>query len=66
MARFQSLLSYVTLLFVASAYAAIGPVTDLTVTDANISPDGFTRAGIVVNNVFPAPLITGQKVQKYR
>ncbi|RPD57148.1 Cu-oxidase-domain-containing protein [Lentinus tigrinus ALCF2SS1-7] len=59
MARFQSLLSYITLLFVASTYAAIGPVADLTVTNANISPDGFERAAIVVNNVFPAPLITG-------
>nr|2QT6_A Chain A, Laccase [Lentinus tigrinus]2QT6_B Chain B, Laccase [Lentinus tigrinus] len=38
---------------------AVGPVADLTVTNANIVPDGFERAAIVVNNVFPAPLITG-------
>ncbi|KAI1791166.1 laccase [Ganoderma leucocontextum] len=61
MARLQSLLPYFTLLFAASAYAAIGPTADLTITDADIAPDGFTRAAVVVNGVFPAPLITGNK-----
>ncbi|KAI1791912.1 laccase [Ganoderma leucocontextum] len=59
MARFQSLLSYITLLCAASAYAGIGPQTDLTISNADIAPDGFTRAAVVVNGVFPGPLITG-------
>lgn len=62
MARFQSLLTYITLSFAAVAYAAIGPVADLVVSNAAISPDGFVRDAIVVNGVFPSPLITGQKV----
>ena len=62
MARFQSLLTHLTLLFVASAYAAIGPVADLTITNANVSPDGFERAAIAVNGQVPGPLITGQMV----
>ncbi|KAI0756312.1 laccase [Daedaleopsis nitida] len=61
MANFQSLLSYITLCFVAVAHAAIGPSADLTVSNAAISPDGFTRDAVVVNNVFPSPLIAGNK-----
>ncbi|TBU24294.1 laccase [Dichomitus squalens] len=66
MAGIRSLLSCTTILLTASAYAAIGPVTDLTVSDANIAPDGFTRAAIVVNGVFPAPLITGKKGDHFK
>ncbi|TBU49264.1 laccase [Dichomitus squalens] len=66
MAKFMCLLSYVTLLFAASAYAGIGPVTDLTITNADIAPDNFTRAAIVVNGVFPAPLITGNKGDRFQ
>ena len=47
---------------VATAYAAIGPVADLNITNADISPDGFTRAAVVTNGVFPGPLITANKV----
>ena len=62
MAKFQSLLSCVTLLFAASAYAGIGPKADLTISNANVAPDGYSRAAVVVNGVFPGPLITGNKV----
>ena len=62
MARFQSLLTYITLSFAASAYAGIGPIADLVIANAAISPDGFTRDAIVVNDVYPSPLITGKKV----
>lgn len=62
MAKFQSLLSCVTLLFAASAYAGIGPKADLTISNANVAPDGYSRAAVVVNGVFPGPLITGKKV----
>ncbi|KAI0714961.1 laccase [Earliella scabrosa] len=66
MARFQSLLTYITLSFAAVAYAAIGPVADLVVSNAAISPDGFVRDAIVVNGVFPSPLITGQKGDRFQ
>ena len=64
MARFQSLLSYITLSLVASAYAAVVPVADLVLTNAQVSPDGFPRDAVVVNGAMPAPLITGQKVSE--
>nr|ACR24357.1 laccase [Ganoderma lucidum] len=66
MAKFQSLLSCVTLLFAASAHAGIGPKADLTISNANIAPDGYTRAAVVVNGVFPGPLITGNKGDRFQ
>ena len=66
MAKFQSLLSSITLLFAASVYAGIGPKTDLTISNADVAPDGFTRAAVVVNGVFPGPLITGNQVGDVR
>ena len=62
MVNFQSLLSYTLLSLVGPACAGIGPVTDLTITNAQISPDGYVRDAVVTNKVFPAPLITGKKV----
>ena len=64
MARLQSMLPYFTLLLSASVYGAIGPVTDLTISDADIAPDGFTRAAVVVNGISPGPLITGNKASR--
>ena len=62
MATTRSLRSYLALVYVASTYASIGPVADLTISNANVAPDGFTRAAIVTNGVFPGPLITGNMV----
>ena len=61
MAKFQSLLSYIVLSLVATAYAAIGPVADLTISNAQVSPDGFLRDAVVTNGLVPGPLITGNK-----
>ncbi|KAI9068885.1 multicopper oxidase [Trametes sanguinea] len=47
--------------FTRTVYGAIGPVTDLTISNADITPDGYTRAAVVANGVFPGPLITGNK-----
>nr|ACO53431.1 laccase 5 [Trametes sp. C30] len=66
MANFRSLLSYITLSLVASAYAALGPVADLVISNAAIAPDGFTRDAIVVNGVFPGPLIQAQKGDRFQ
>ncbi len=44
------------------SFAAIGPVTDLNIVNANISPDGFARDAVLAEGTFPGPLITGQKV----
>ena len=66
MSKFQSLVAFVALTLASTrlAAAAIGPVTDLTISNADITPDGFTRAAVVANNVFPGPLITGNKVRQ--
>lgn len=63
---------------IPGALAAIGPSTTLTISNANIAPDGFTRSyawlhnsgifankqdrAVVTNGIFPGPLLTGQKV----
>nr|ACZ82339.1 laccase [Lentinus sp. WR2] len=66
MAKFQSLLSYTVLSFVAAAYAAIGPVADLTISNAQVSPDGFLRDAVVTNGLVPGPLITGNKGDRFQ
>nr|AMQ22747.1 laccase [Marasmius cladophyllus] len=66
MAKFQSLLSYTVLSFVAAAYAAIGPVADLTISNAQVSPDGFLRDAVVTNGLMPGPLIAGNKGDRFQ
>ncbi|KAI0751849.1 laccase 2 [Daedaleopsis nitida] len=68
MSKFQSLAAFVAICLAHGRLVAgaIGPVADFTVSNANISPDGFTRAAIVVNNQFPGPLITGNKGDNFK
>nr|UYM28070.1 laccase 7 [Trametes polyzona] len=68
MGSFSSLLALtaVCLSLGRLASAAIGPVTDLTITNADISPDGYTRAAVLANGVFPGPLITGNKGDNFQ
>lgn len=62
MFNFNSLLTFTVLALSMRANAAIGPVTDLEITNADISPDGFSRAAVLAGGSFPGPLITGNKV----
>ncbi|KAG9309011.1 laccase [Chiua virens] len=41
--------------------AALGPTSQLNIVNAKIAPDGFTRSAVLVNGVYPAPLISVQK-----
>ncbi|KAI0266266.1 Cupredoxin, partial [Gloeopeniophorella convolvens] len=41
--------------------AAIGPSADLTISNSNISPDGFTRSAVLAGGTFPGPVIQGTK-----
>ncbi|KAI9057786.1 multicopper oxidase [Trametes sanguinea] len=66
MSRFQSLLCFVLVSLAAVANAAIGPVADLNLTNAAVSPDGFTREAVVVNGITPAPLIAGKKGDRFQ
>ncbi|KAH9911334.1 laccase [Epithele typhae] len=46
--------------------AAVGPVADLTISNADVTPDGHTRAAVVVNNQMPGPLIVGNKGDNFQ
>lgn len=62
MARLSISSFFVALGLALSTRAAIGPVTDLHIVNANISPDGFARDAVLAEGTFPGPLITGNKV----
>ncbi|KAI0334354.1 laccase [Cubamyces sp. BRFM 1775] len=66
MSKFNSLLSFIIVSLATVVYAGIGPVTDLTISNAEVSPDGYAREAVVVNGVTPAPLITGQKGDRFQ
>ncbi|KAI0807084.1 phenoloxidase [Fomes fomentarius] len=57
---------FVVLSFVLRSFAAIGPVTDLVVANANISPDGLERAAVLAGGTFPGPLITGKTGDRFQ
>lgn len=50
------------LALIPDTFGAIGPRTELVISNAAIAPDGYTRDAVVVNGIFPGPLITGKKV----
>ncbi|KAK7042848.1 multicopper oxidase/laccase [Favolaschia claudopus] len=47
------------------SFAAIGPTTDLTLTNVHVAPDGFSRSAVTANGVVPGPVITGKKGDEY-
>nr|AYR00609.1 laccase 4 [Steccherinum murashkinskyi] len=49
-----------------SAHAAVGPVTDLHITNAIVSPDGFSRPAVVAGGTFPGPVIKGNKGDNFQ
>ncbi|KAG7087756.1 hypothetical protein E1B28_013697 [Marasmius oreades] len=50
---------------VLQAYASIGPITDLSIVNAQISPDGFSRVGVLPEGIFPGPVIVGYKGDEF-
>ncbi|KAG0701905.1 laccase [Suillus ampliporus] len=61
--------SYVFLCFLAihQSYAVtIGPVADLVVANAQVSPDGFTKSAVLAGGTLPGPTITGQKGDAFK
>nr|CBV46340.1 laccase [Meripilus giganteus] len=66
MSSFSTLSVFVTLALSVGAFAAVGPVTDLPITNANISPDGFTRAAVLAGGTFPGPLVSGNKGDNFQ
>ncbi|KAF9262014.1 Cu-oxidase-domain-containing protein [Marasmius fiardii PR-910] len=51
---------------IINAYASIGPVTNLSVLNAKISPDGFSRVGVLAEGLFPGPVIRGEKGDDFK
>ncbi|KAI0246641.1 laccase T2 copper depleted [Lactifluus subvellereus] len=43
----------------------IGPDTDLVIQNAPIAPDGFLREATLAGDIFPGPLIVGNKRDKF-
>nr|QMP96877.1 laccase C precursor [Cerrena sp.] len=66
MFNFNSLLSFAVLALSMRANAAIGPITDLEITNAEISPDGFSRQAVLAGGTFPGSLITGNKGDNFQ
>ncbi|KAH8102023.1 laccase 2 [Cristinia sonorae] len=66
MAVMKSLATLVALSI--SVHAAVGPVTDLHITNANISPDGNTpgRPAVLAGGTFPGPTIKGNKGDNFQ
>ncbi|KAJ7743926.1 laccase [Mycena maculata] len=46
---------------ISTALASVGPTADLTLTNGDVAPDGFTRQAVLVNGQMPGPLIVGNK-----
>ncbi|KAJ7236394.1 laccase [Mycena rebaudengoi] len=45
----------------STIFASIGPTADLTLTNGEVSPDGFARQAVLVNGQVPGPLIVANK-----
>ncbi|KAG6897671.1 hypothetical protein C0992_012420 [Termitomyces sp. T32_za158] len=58
-------LGFGALLQLAQA-VTIGPVADLVVKNAFIAPDGYNRSGVLAGGVFPGPVITGNKGDRFK
>jgi hypothetical protein len=60
--RLASPLVAVAFLHAIAAVQVIGPVTNLTISNAFIAPDGFSRSAVLAGGTFPGSLITAQSV----
>jgi iron transport multicopper oxidase len=45
--------NFVTLTLVPIVFAAIGPVTDLSIANAVIAPDGYSRSYVILPLIIP-------------
>ncbi|KAJ7935956.1 laccase [Mycena leptocephala] len=56
---------FVATCLISTALASIGPTADLTLTNGDVAPDGFTRQAVLVNGQAPGPLIVGNKGDEF-
>ncbi|CCM02634.1 uncharacterized protein FIBRA_04738 [Fibroporia radiculosa] len=53
-------------LLVQARRSSIGPVAELALVNANVTPDGFTRLAVLPNGLLPGPPITGYKGDNFK
>nr|ACL93333.1 laccase [Rigidoporus microporus] len=66
MPSFSTLSAFVTVALALGAFASVGPVADIPIVNANLSPDGFTRTTVLAGGTFPGPLIVGNKGDNFK
>ncbi|KAF7365969.1 Multicopper oxidase/laccase [Mycena venus] len=50
---------------ISPSSAGIGPVADITLVNAVVSPDGFSRSAVTANGITPGPVITASKGDEF-
>ncbi|TDL18677.1 laccase [Rickenella mellea] len=60
----STLLYFIPLILAATHVAALS--RDLTIANAAISPDGFSRSAVLAEGTFPGPLLSGNKGDSYQ
>jgi len=65
MAFFRSLLSFATVVVSLSQFAEcqVGPIADLHIVNAIVSPDGFSRSAALVEGQVTGPLLVANRVR---
>ncbi|KAJ6485373.1 yellow laccase [Mycena vitilis] len=58
-------LSLLGLSLIAPSLASIGPTADLTLVNAVVAPDGFSRSAVTANGVIPGPVIVANKGDEF-
>ncbi|EGN97077.1 laccase [Serpula lacrymans var. lacrymans S7.3] len=67
MSRLEFLRVLCIAVFVSSCSAAIGPIADLTLVNAEVSPDGFTKAAtLAASGTLHGPIIQGNKGDNFQ
>ncbi|KAF7798559.1 hypothetical protein EIP86_009781 [Pleurotus ostreatoroseus] len=67
--RFTALAATLLASLALEAYASddtLGSVTNLHISNAAVSPDGFSRDAVVVEGRFPSPIIKGNKGDNFK
>ncbi|EIM87621.1 laccase [Stereum hirsutum FP-91666 SS1] len=66
MLRLSFFIPLIAYLSIGSNAVTIGPVTDLHIVNAQLSPDGYKRNTVVAGGTFPGPTIQGRKGDKFQ
>lgn len=62
MANLRLLSVIIALSLSFDALAAIGPTGNLTISNGNVNPDGYSRSAVLIGGSTPGPLVQGNMV----